>query len=204
MSRTIRDPQSRQRIVDAATRAIADGGLGGATVRAIAEEAGVSTGFVMHYFPDKQALADAVLDATNQSAGARVLAASHRGRGLDALRAAVAALLPVDAERRREWQVWGAFWSGAQPGSAAQAGLGGARFALNLLLQQPLAEAVEDGDLPAGIDLRYEAERLMVLAAGLGLSTGLGSPGRTRALALRMLDDHLAALRAAALQGADP
>ena len=203
MTRTIRDPQSRQRIVDAAARAIAGRGLGGATVRAIAQEAGVSTGFVMHYFPDKQALADAVLDATNQSAGDRVLAASRRGRGIAALQAAVEALLPVDAARRQEWQVWGAFWSGAQPESAEHAGLGGARFALNLLLQQPLAQAVEDGELPAGLDLRYEAERLMVLAAGLGLSAGLGTPTRTRSLALRMLDDHVAALRAVALQGAD-
>lgn len=202
MTRTIRDPAARQRIVDAAARAVAERGLGGATVRAIAREAGVSTGFVMHYFPDKQALADAVLDTTNRSAGERVLAAAQRGRGTAALRAAVEALLPVDAERRREWQVWGAYWSGAQPGSAEHAGLGGARFALNLLLRQPLAQAVEDGELPGGLDLEYEAERLLVLAAGLGLSGGLGSPRRTRALALRMLDDHLDALRARALEGA--
>lgn len=195
MARTIRDPAARQRIVDAATRAIAEVGLQGATIRAIAEEAGVSTGFVMHYFADKQALADAVLDGTNQSAGNRVLAAAQRGRGIDALHAAVEAMLPIDAERRREWQVWGAFWSGSQPGSVDLAGLGGARAALNLLLQQPLVQATDDGDLPPGLDLPYEAERLLVLAAGLGLSAGLGSPTRTRRLALRMLDDHVNALR---------
>lgn len=204
MTRTTRDPNARLRIVEAAARAIAGGGLGSATVRAIASEAGVSTGFVMHYFPDKQVLSDAVLDATNRAAGERVLAASREGRGLDALRAAVEALLPIDAERRREWQVWGAFWAAAAPGSSEEAGLGGARFALNLLVQQPLAQAVDDGELPAGLDLRYEAERLLVLAAGLGLSAGLGSPARTRRLALRMLDDHVAALRATATHDAAP
>lgn len=203
MTRTIRDPEARRRIVDAAARTIADGGLTTATVRAIAKAAGVSTGYVMHYFPDKQALADAVLDATNRSAGERLVAASRRGRGLAALRSAVEALLPIDADRRREWQVWGAFWSGAQPGTPAEAGLGGARAALSGLLQQALAQAVDDGDLPAGLDLAYEADRLLVLAAGLGLSAGLGTPARTRKLALRMLDDHVTALRAAALEGAD-
>jgi AcrR family transcriptional regulator len=202
MTRSIRDPKARQRIVDVAARVVAERGLAGATVRAIATEAGVSTGFVMHYFPDKQALTEAVLGTTNRRAGERVSAAASRGRGTAALRAAVEALLPVDADRRREWQVWGAHWTGAPPGSSEHAGLVAARLALNRLLQRPLAEAVEDGELPAGLDLEYEAERLLVLAAGLGLSAGLGSRARLRALALRMLDDHLAALRAGALEGA--
>src|SRR4051812_46612808 len=93
-----------ERIVEAARRCIAELGLRGATVRAIAAQAEVSTGYVMHYFPDKQQLEAAVLLANNAIAGTRVAQASRKGRGLAALTAAIEALLPLDADRRLEWQ----------------------------------------------------------------------------------------------------
>lgn len=176
-------------MVEAAQTVIASLGLRGATVRAIAAEAGVSTGYVMHYFPDKQAVADAVLALTNSRASARVVAAVGRLRGLEALAAAVEAVLPLDGERRLSWQVWTAFWSAGSGG-----GLSGARKGLVAMFEGPLAEAVEDGELPAGLDLTYEAERLVTLAAGLGLMAGVGPATRTRRLAVRMLHDHLATL----------
>ena len=52
-----------------------------------------------------------------------------------------------------------------------------------------------DGELPEGLDLEYEAERLTTLAAGLGLLAGVESATRVRRLASRMLHDHLNALR---------
>jgi AcrR family transcriptional regulator len=192
VARQVRDPLAKRRIVDAAWEMVATAGLGGATVRAIAAHAGVSTGFVMHYFPDKTQLAAAVLDLNNQRAARRVESARRRNRGLAGLVAAVEALLPLDAARRLEWQVWVAFWSDgggerAAPLAAASIGLAG-------LLTASLAEAIDDGELPDGIDLAYEAERLITLAAGLGLMAGLDSGRRVRRLARRMLDDHLAAL----------
>lgn len=198
MSRKIRDPQARDRIVEAARRTIAELGLRGATVRAIAAEAGVSTGYVMHYFEDKARLAAAVLASNNLLAGTRVQAAADRGRGLAALTAAVEELLPLDADRRLEWQVWVAFWTDPHGDGPNLRGLGGARRALGAILAKPLAEAVADGELPDGLDLAYETERLVTLAAGLGLTAGTGSPEDIRRLAQRMLDDHLASLQALA------
>lgn len=197
MARRIRDPQARDRLVEAARRTIADLGLRGATVRAIAAEASVSTGYVMHYFPDKQLLATAVLDANNLRAGGRVLAASRRGPGLDALTGAVEALLPLDTESRLEWQVWVAFWTDLQGGGRGGHELGGARRALGAILAEPLADAVADGELPQGLDLQYEVERLVTLAAGLGMTSGGRPPAEVRRLARRMLRDHLQSLRLA-------
>nr|MBA2280569.1 TetR family transcriptional regulator [Acidimicrobiia bacterium] len=122
MARRIRDPESRERIVDAAARVVAELGLRGATVRAIAAEAGVSTGYVMHYFPDKAALTDAVLDRTNRRAGARVEAAVRAQDS--ALASAIEALLPLDAERRLEWRVWAAFWTATPAGGGGPALVG--------------------------------------------------------------------------------
>ena len=194
MAGKVRDPKARDALVESARRTIAERGVRGATVRAIASAAGVSTGYVMHYFPDKAQLAAAVLAANNLRAGARVQAARQRGRGLAALTAVVEALLPLDADRRLEWQVWVAFWNDPD---AAQRGLVGARRSLGAILAGPLAEAVEDGDLPDGLDLSYEAERLMTLAAGLGITAGAGPPKAVARSARRMLTDHLRSLTAA-------
>jgi AcrR family transcriptional regulator len=195
--RGVRDPESKERIVEAARRCIAELGVQGATVRAIATRAGVSTGYVMHYFPDKRRLASAVLAANNVKAGARVDAARRERRGLDALTAAVEAVLPLDGERRVEWQVWVAFWTSADDGDAGDMGVRGlrdARAAFRRMLAAPFAEAIADGELPDTLDVHYECERLLTLAAGLGLTAGADPAVTVRRLARRMLADHLASL----------
>src|SRR5437016_6470736 len=106
MTRKIRDPAARERIIEVASAVVAAEGLHGATVRAIAAEAGVSTGFITHYFEDKHQLMVEVLRRNNAVAARRVLRAAGRGSSLERLRAALEAVLPLDPARRREWQVW--------------------------------------------------------------------------------------------------
>jgi AcrR family transcriptional regulator len=56
------DLTTRSRIRDAALRQFAEHGFKGATVRGIAEDAGVSAGLVQHHFPSKAALQEACDD----------------------------------------------------------------------------------------------------------------------------------------------
>src|SRR5688500_8928470 len=100
MARAVRNPEARTRIVEAAWRRVADEGVHGATMRRIAAEAGVTTGFVTHYFDDKEALLADVVRHNNLLARDRVLAGIGGHRGLVALEGAVDALLPIDAARR--------------------------------------------------------------------------------------------------------
>ena len=53
------DVTTRTRIRDAALRLFAERGIGAATIRDIATEAGVSSGLVRHHFGSKEALRDA-------------------------------------------------------------------------------------------------------------------------------------------------
>src|SRR5690606_25140317 len=53
VTRELQGPAARRRIVDAAWRLVSSNGVSAATMRAIALEAGVSTGAVTHYFVDK-------------------------------------------------------------------------------------------------------------------------------------------------------
>ncbi|MGH9138997.1 MAG: TetR/AcrR family transcriptional regulator [Acidimicrobiales bacterium] len=191
MAKSIRDPAARARVVEAAWKVVADHGRDGATFRAIAAEAGVSTGYVTHYFEDKDVLLQAVLRHNNEQAGARVLGAAATARGLSALRLAVDAILPLDRQRRREWQVWGAFWSAAPSDAMAREGITAARQAMRDGLTAVLHQAVEDGELAEDLDLGYEGDRLLAVIAGVGLLSGLEPPVRVRALAERAIADHL-------------
>ncbi len=198
MARAIRDPAARQRIIDVACRSIAERGLRGATMRTIAADAGVSTGFVTHYFADKRELADEVLAATNLRAGQRALAASISARGIDAIAATVDAVLPVDEERGVEWGVWVAFWTAAETDADSAGALDQASQVMAAILAGPFAQAMEDGELPAGLDVTYETQRLLLMVAGLGLYARVNDPETIRTFARRVLDDHLAQLRARA------
>ena len=93
----------RTTLLDAALRAFARLGYEGATVRDIAEEAGVASGLLYHYFPSKQAL----LSALFARSGALVMAAFAEAAELPEPGQRLAALLRVSARLVREHE---AFW----------------------------------------------------------------------------------------------
>jgi AcrR family transcriptional regulator len=192
--RKIRDPSARERIVEAATRVVAAEGVQGATVRAIAAAAGVSTGFITHYFEDKHELIVAVLARNNQVAARRVLHAARTGTGLERLRAAVAAVLPLDAARRESWQVWVAVWGHASPEDELAEGYRAGWTGLRTIFAELLEQARSEGELRDGIDVSYEAERLVTMLAGTGLLAGVEAPTGARLPARRMLEEQLASL----------
>lgn len=181
--------------MDVAATVIAAEGLHGATVRAIASAAGVSTGYITHYFEDKHTLVVEVLRRTNALAARRVLRAAAHGTALERLRAAVDEMLPLDRTRRREWQVWISVWGQASPsdafGESYRAGWAGLRSIFADLLEQ----AVSEGELRADTDAEYEAERLVTMLAGVGLLAGVQSPAKVRAAATRMLSEQVTSLR---------
>jgi AcrR family transcriptional regulator len=63
------EPTSVDRIRDAAVRTLAEKGVAATTLRAVAEEAGVSIGLVQHYFRNKAGLVAAVDDYVLQVFG---------------------------------------------------------------------------------------------------------------------------------------
>lgn len=194
MAGQLRDPTLRQRIIDSAFRLIARGGLAAATMRAIATETRVSTGSVTHYFQDKAEIVAAVLSDTNRHAAMRVTEAVAGRRGLDALHQAALAMLPIDEERVDTWRLWIAFW----PDEFGSRGSGFAnRYRQwHALMSRCLSEAVADGDLPAGVNIRAEADGLSTLIAGFGLLSGtdLATEERFLERVERMLADHFATL----------
>ena len=105
------DHASRIRtIAGAAIGVIGREGIDGMRLRDVAREASVTTGAVTHYFDSK----DAVLEAALAEIVRRIVEAQHQALELSGDFAdAVAAFLPNTDDRRRDWNVWLAFWGRA-------------------------------------------------------------------------------------------
>ena len=107
MPRVVDHDERRERIAEAAWRIIEREGPDGANLRQIARETGHTTGVVTHYFRDKRELmAFAFGLMVDRSTSRMARAAAEAG-----ITEALAQLLPLDEERRRETTVWLALMS---------------------------------------------------------------------------------------------
>ena len=108
MPKIVDHEERRRAIAAAAVDAIAKNGLSGVKLTDIARSAGVTTGSIAHYFPDK----DAVLAAALEEVCAHLfLQAEDLKRPLRF--EDFAALLPTNETNRKEWKVWLAYWGRA-------------------------------------------------------------------------------------------
>lgn len=186
----------RRELADAASRVIARDGLAGATLALVAAESGWSIGSIRYYFPTKNDLVASALWWMAERVDQRIRRRTAGGMTLADLRVAAAELLPLDADRREESRVWLAFMAQA----TVEPALADAADSVAQRLQTPfearIAHAVQAGDLRADVDPEHEATRLRLLLDGLTLQL-VTTPRRISSkLALRILDDHLAALAA--------
>lgn len=184
----------RKELADAAIRVIAREGLATTTLALVAAESGWSIGSMRHYFRTKNDLIAAALWRVGERLDERIRRRTAGGMAVSDLRAAAVELLPLDADRREESRVWLAFLAQA----AVAPDLADAAEDAARRLQEPLAARIAHvagtGDLRPDVDAEHEAARLRVLLDGLSLQL-VTSPRRTsRAWALRVLDEHLAAL----------
>ncbi len=100
--RVVDHDKRREEIAEAAWRVIERAGLDGSNMREIAREAGHTTGVVTHYFRDKRELMAFAFGLMVNRSTMRMAEAAARSGPTEAL----AQLLPLDEERRRETTVW--------------------------------------------------------------------------------------------------
>ena len=101
--------ERRWQVAEVAADLIAKVGIEGVTVREVAAAAGYSTTVVSHYFEDKGELMRMAYRVAVARARRRVDAAAAKS-GPRRLQGCVEAMLPMDAERLRDWRVWFALW----------------------------------------------------------------------------------------------
>ncbi|EEP70459.1 TetR family transcriptional regulator [Micromonospora sp. ATCC 39149] len=114
MART-RDLAQQQAALSSATWAVlAERGIAGLTVRAVAERVGCTSGLVFHTFPSKQALLAHARQTLFERAAARVDAVERQGgTPAEVLENVMLTLLALDRDGAEEARVWISFLAAA-------------------------------------------------------------------------------------------
>jgi TetR/AcrR family transcriptional repressor of bet genes len=106
--------EQRERLSAAVWSVLAQEGLSGLTLRAVAARAGCTTGLVLHAFRDKRALLRHARELLHERTGRRADAAQESaGDPVEALRAVALQALSLTAEKREEARVWVGFLAAA-------------------------------------------------------------------------------------------
>ncbi|MFI5690869.1 TetR/AcrR family transcriptional regulator [Kribbella sp. NPDC051586] len=182
----------REEIAEALWRVVRRDGIRAASVRTIAAEAGWSAGAVRYYFPDQDGLLSFAMDLVSRRVTDRVGAIEPKGNAQTIVLRYLDEVLPIDAERRAEFDVWLAFMAQARAESGAgalQELLDKVHNELRQLCETLLRSLADAGVLKDGLDLRREVEILHALLDGLALHAAI-QPERTTPARLRQLMRH--------------
>jgi len=156
--------ERRARLGAAAARVIARAGIGGATMREVAAEAGWTTGALTHYFQNKKELLQFTLEASlHRRRAARPVDRSESPEG--ALRSMLAQVLPLDDDARLHWTVTVAFCAQA----AGDPDLARTQRDSYREFRRNVTRMVERAGRAAGAAATTEAERLISVLDGVAI-----------------------------------
>ncbi|HEX5897488.1 MAG TPA: TetR/AcrR family transcriptional regulator [Thermoleophilaceae bacterium] len=172
-------------------------GLEAVTVRRVAEEAGWSTGALVHYFADKEKLLRFAFRTVADRVGRRLEQAAERTSDpLELARSQLLEGLPLDRERQAEIRVWFAFLGLALTRPALARIQRVTYRAWRDRVTDRLLEAQERGEIRAGVDCAAEAAALVALVDGLAIQATFEPRALTPKRQTELVDAHLDALRA--------
>jgi TetR/AcrR family transcriptional repressor of bet genes len=197
MPKVVDHEERRAELGAAVWRLASRDGLEAVTVRRVAEEAGWSTGAVVHYFSDKEELLLFAFRTVADRVGRRLAAAAERtDEPLELARTWLVQGLPLDAERQAEVRVWFAFLGLAlarpELARAQRLTYRAWRGRVAALLQ----EAQRRGQIRADVDCSAAAAALVAVVDGLAVQATFEPRTLSGRRQAELVDQHLEALRA--------
>jgi AcrR family transcriptional regulator len=179
MPKRVDHDERRRDIADALCRIAARGGIGAATFREVAAEAGVSVRLVQYYFGTKADLLHAANERVAARAGARITRRLTK-LGADAdprriVQALVREFLPTDDERREETVLFNVFYTAQMTDPALARGT--ARHVpqgIATVVAKQIRRAQESGDVAREVDAGTAALLLTVAVPSIASSVVVG------------------------------
>lgn len=155
----------------AAYRTIKKRGISGATFRAVAKEAGFTTGALVHYVDSMDRLLVEASEFSAREVRAEMEAAENLPDKLDALRQVLYLALPSDEDKRGNWNFFLGFWERSAQ-SADVRRLTHLRYVEWLKRTARLIKRARDaGDLPKTLDIRKASRACVSLIDGIAIQT---------------------------------
>lgn len=158
----------RIEVANAAWRVIVREGLDRASMRAIAQELGSSTGVVTHYFRDKEELTLFALERVFEHVLEDMKVCIKGRQGIDRLEQMILTALPLNVSDKADWKVWVAFL-GYSIGRKHLVQEHRKRYDfLRQIISQELADLQTANLIRADLDVTLEANALIALVDGIG------------------------------------
>ena len=196
MPKVVDHEERRAELAAAVWRLASSDGLEAVTVRRVAEEAGWSTGAVVHYFADKEELLLLAFSTVADRVRTRLAeAAEQTTEPLDLVRAWLVEGLPIGGERQAEVRVWFAFLGLAltRPDFARAQRL--TYRAWRGRVADLLRDAQEHGDIRADVDPSAAAAALVAVVDGLAIQATFEPRALSATRQTELVDLQLDALR---------
>ena len=159
----------REEFLAAANRTIKRRGLAGVTVRAVAREAGFTTGALVHYVESVDKLLIEAADYAARDLRAGMDSSEKLPDRLDALRQVLYLALPSDDDKRSHWNFWLGFWERSLRNAATRRATH-LRYAEWLeRMARLIRQAQEAGDLPKDVDPHRASRACIALIDGIAV-----------------------------------
>src|SRR5690606_24907454 len=169
MPKIVKHEERKQQIAKAMWRVILEKGMEGATVRNIAEEAGLSLGALRHYFSNQDDLLVYAMTLVQERATERIVSVVQQDLPpKEKVMAVLLEIVPVNEETLAEMEVWFAFMAYVKhrrdeldvPNDGIFEGV-----------QKVMTFLSASGLMQDGLDLDLETERLYALIDGIAVHT---------------------------------
>lgn len=200
MPRVVVAETRRQDVAQAVLRIVGREGLENASLRNVAQEAGLVIGSVRHYFASHTELMIFTMEELRRRIDGRIRSHAEQlldpNAGIDRrarTEELFAEFLPLDETRREEAVVWLAFVTAARTRPEFRPCARRMHEEARELIGRVLLEAQRSGGIPGDLDIALETQRLAALLDGLTLGgvlhPDLMPPEDARAILHRHLRD---------------
>ena len=181
MPKKVDHTSQRKVFLTAAKRTVEKKGVSGATARAVAKEAGFTTGALVHYVDSMQSLLVEASEDLAQDVYRDLTVLEKLPDKLEALRQVLYLALPLNTERQGNWKFLIGLWERASTDPKIQKHMVSRAARWHKRTEQLILGARKAGDIPADIDARGAAIAIAAMIDGLSLyvvRTGKPLPAR--------------------------
>ncbi|WP_336765818.1 TetR/AcrR family transcriptional regulator [Paenibacillus sp. USHLN196] len=194
MPKIVDHDKQRMLVAEAAWRIIRRDGMEQASVRNIADEAGISVGSMRHYFSTQSELLLYAMNLVSERVSHRVQQMSFTGSPMDNMKRLLLEFLPNTEEKLAEMEVWYAFTARSKTDPTLKELANTVYDELRKAVGSVITYLIKLDLSRPDLDKELEIERLYALVDGLGIHTVL----RPDQMNAKLMDDvltlHLASL----------
>ncbi|WP_416292974.1 TetR/AcrR family transcriptional regulator [Paenibacillus illinoisensis] len=194
MPKIVDHDKQRLLVAEAAWRIIRRDGMEQASVRNIAEEAGISAGSMRHYFSTQSELLLYAMNLVSERVSNRIKQMSFNGSPMENMKHLLLEFMPNTDEKMAEMEVWFAFTAKSKTDPALKALADKVYDEIRQAVATVIMHLVKLNLSRADLNEELEIERLYALVDGLSIHAVLRPDQITPEIMENALSLHLAAL----------